>query len=196
MSIKALHNESDLLHKIAEGDEFAFKLVYERYHQVIYAFARYLLKSDELAQEVLQESMLHLWQLGNDLKAITNLGAYLKTIAQRRSIDLLRRKQLYQKTEKELGYSWKETHNETEETILLNETRKILEDGILLLPPQQRLVYKLCQQQGLKYEAAAAQLNIAPGTVQTHMKHALKFLRNYLRKHSDLAILILIFKLF
>ncbi|MGF1923927.1 MAG: sigma factor-like helix-turn-helix DNA-binding protein, partial [Bacteroidia bacterium] len=64
-----------------------------------------------------------------------------------------------------------------------------------LLPPKQREVYILCHQQGLKYEEVAQQLGLAPSTVATHMKLALRFLRSYLQKNADLAILIIIFKL-
>src|SRR5690606_22376433 len=69
------------------------------------------------------------------------------------------------------------------------ETRQLLEDGLDLLPPQQQRVYRLCHQQGLKYEEVACLLDIAPGTVQSHMKLALRFLRNYLKQHIDTGIL-------
>lgn len=195
MAIKPLYDESELLHKIAAGDALAFKQVYLAYYDKIFKFAYRLLGGKEPAREVVQETMLHLWQLGYKLKAIESLEAYLKTVAKRRAVDLLRRKVREEKAEKQLGAAYRDGHRETEESILLNETRRILEDGIQLLPKQQRQVYRLCQQQGLKYEQAAAQLNLSHGTVQTHMKLALKFLRTYVQEHSDVAVLLIIFRL-
>lgn len=196
MPVNPLTDEQSLLEQIAAGGELAFRKVYNHYYPEIYGFARHLLRSDELALDVVQESMLHIWQQGDKLKVIYNLQGYLKTFVQRRVIDLLRSQQIHKRAEKELAGSWKETHNDTEEGIILKESRKILEDGILLLPKQQQMVYRLCQQQGLKYEEAAMQLNISSGTVKTHLKMAMRFLRVYIKNNSDVAVLFVFFKLF
>lgn len=192
----SLPDELELLSSIAEGNERAFKKVYYAYYNRIFSFSLGMLQSRMLAEEVVQESMIKIWQMGDELKTIKNLDAYLKTIARNLTLNLLKRKELERKANKALSAGSTELHNETEESILLNESRKILEEGIDMLPTQQRLVYKLCQQEGLKYEEAAKQLNISHGSVQTHMKLALKFLRNHIRQNTDLAILAVIFKLF
>ncbi|EDM35540.1 RNA polymerase ECF-type sigma factor [Pedobacter sp. BAL39] len=195
MALKPLIDEKLLLKKTALGDQHAFTEIYNHHYPEIYGFARHLLNSDELALDVVQESMLHIWQQGDKLNSIYNLHGYLKTFAQRRAIDILRNRDTHRKAEKILAGSWQETHNETEEGILLNEGRRILEDGIRQLPKQQQLVYRLCQQQGLKYEEAAAQLNISSGTVKTHLKVAMRSLRSYISEHSDIVALVVIFKL-
>jgi RNA polymerase sigma-70 factor (family 1) len=195
MAGRNLSEERELLAKIAEGDQMAFKKIYDTYFSRTYAFSFYVLHSRELAQEVVQEVMLKLWQMGFEVLDIQNLEAYLKMLAKRRAIDVLRRRELEKRIEKEMQSGWEEEHNETEQAIVLNETRKIIEEGVSLLPHQQRLVYQLCRQSGMKYEEVAERLNIAPGTVQKHMKLALKFLRVYVQDRSDLAVLLIIFKL-
>jgi RNA polymerase sigma-70 factor (ECF subfamily) len=117
-------------------------------------------------------------------------------VARNLAIDLLRRKELAYKAEKDLGAGWNESHNDTEEQVLLNDTRKVLEAAIELLPEQQRLVYKLCHQEGLKYHEVAKKLNLSTHTVQSYMKLALRFLRNYISSHTDVAVILIIFKLF
>jgi len=57
------------------------------------------------------------------------------------------------------------------------------------------LVYQLCHQQGMKYEEAAQQLHLSPLTVKTHMQQALRSLRIYITKNSDLAIAMIILKI-
>lgn len=185
----------ELLKSVAEGSESAFKQVYDYYFPKIQTFAFRVLHDNELAQEVAQEVMLELWQMGSDLKTILNLDAFLKTLTKRRTIDAWRRLQTKRAAEQAVWAGWKESNEETEEHVILNETRQIIEEAIHLLPPQQRTVYQLCQQEGLKYEEAARRLDIAPGTVQTHMKLALRFLRSYLRQHVDIAILLIVFSL-
>lgn len=196
MAIKLRYDEQELLQKIAAGDHRAFKILYERYHPKIYTFSLRILQVEASAEEVVQESLLKVWQMGAALNTIKNLDGYLKTIARNRSIDILRHQELILKAERELGYNWEETHNETEEQVLLNDTRKILREGIAQMPEQHQLVYQLCHQEGLKYEEAAERLNLSPLTVQTYMKLSLRFLRKYMSSHSDLAVLFILFKLF
>ena len=78
---------------------------------------------------------------------------------------------------------------QTEETLQFQETGRILHLALESLPPQQRKVYQLCHEQGLKYEEAAQALGISPGTVHAHMKQALKNIRAYLTQMDALLIL-------
>jgi RNA polymerase sigma-70 factor (family 1) len=191
-----LFDDLDLLKKVAGGDERAFEIIYKRYTKKVYAFALKILHSPSLAEEVAQEVMLKLWRMGAALTSINNLESYLRTSSRNLSLNLLRRQEVESRANAHLGIAWEEENNETVELVLLNDTRRILDDAVALLPHQQREVYKLCHQQGLKYDEVAEKLNLAPSTVATHMKLALKFLRSYLRKHTDLAVLLLLFKLF
>lgn len=191
----SLHNEQELLRKISKGDHHAFRIVYEKYRKKVYSVALQILKSNDLAEEVMQETMLKLWQVAGTLADDTVLDAYLRTITRNRSFNILRRQILEAKVAVEMGRDWTELHDETEEKILLDDTRKVLEAAIEQLPPQQKLVYQLCQQQGLKYEEAALQLNLSTLTVQSYMKLALRFVRKYVSQHTDIAAVLIIFKI-
>ncbi|MNY54491.1 ECF RNA polymerase sigma factor SigE [compost metagenome] len=79
---------------------------------------------------------------------------------------------------------------------MLAETRKMLNAGIDQLPPQQKAVYLLCKEEGMKYEDVARQLNLSVETVRSHMKHALRFLRNFMSEHTDIATLAVMLKIF
>jgi RNA polymerase sigma-70 factor (ECF subfamily) len=189
-------DDKELLKKVANGDERAFETVYHAYSKKIYLFAYRTLQSELAAEEVVQEVMLKLWNLGADLQKINNLEAYLRVLSRNISLNLLRRQAIEYRASQTLKAHWNEESNDTEERVSLNETRAILAKGIAQLPPQQREVYQLCHQQGLKYEEVARELKLSPTTVATHMKLALRFLRSYMQKHSDLAIICIIFKLF
>ena len=195
MPIKPLFNESELLAKIAGGDELAFRILYEKYSKKIYTLSVRLLHSAILAEEVRQEVFLKFWMLGSDLTTIDSVEAYLRTLTRNRCLNVLRRIVLENKSEKELTKNYVEAHNETEESILLNDTRNLLNAAIELLPEQQRQVYLLCQSEGLKYEEVAVRLNISINTVKTHMKRALTTLRGHVSNHTDVAVIIIILKL-
>lgn len=195
VKIDSLPETQDLLKKISRGDERAFRIVFDAYQKKIYSSAYQMLRDDILAEEVLQETMLKLWMMGESLLKIENLQAYLFKISRNKAFDLLRKKEMQFKAEKNMHGDWKEGHNETEEQIILNETRKIVADGINLLPPQQKVVYQLCHQEGLKYEEAALALNLSVETIRSYMRLAQRFMRNYVQSHSDALVLLIIFKL-
>jgi RNA polymerase sigma-70 factor (family 1) len=196
MTDQALLDEKLLLARIAEGDESAFRIIYNKYSKRVFLFSMSVLNSEQHAEEVVQEAMLKIWLMASDLKKINNFEAYLRTLTRNRSLNVLSRLQLELKTSKDLGEEWEDIDNGTEEGILLNDTRKVLQAGLNALPPQQKLIYHLSRHEGLKYDEIAQQLSLSPSTVQTHMKLALKFLRNYVKQHTDITVLLIILKLF
>ncbi|TCC98281.1 RNA polymerase sigma factor [Pedobacter psychroterrae] len=191
---KTIAEERDLLSKIAACDQRAFKIIYDRYARRVFLFSQSILNSEEHAEEVMQETMLKLWLLGPELENINNLDAYLLKLTRNRSLNVLSRIKLEFKTNAERAESFLDIDNGTEEEIMLNDIRKVLESGIAALPAQQKLVYQLYQEQGLKYGEIALKLDLAPSTVQTHMKLAVRFLRAYVSAHTDLAVLLIIYK--
>jgi len=196
MLLKPLTTERELLQQVAAGDQRAFRLLYESYYRKIFTQAMHLLHSETLAEEIMQEVFLKVWRLEDGLLQIASLDAYLKVLTRNLCLDTLRKLAREAKGARHLRLVYNEEHNETEESIILNDTRKVLADAIALLPKQQREVYQLCHQEGLKYEEAAERLNLSPLTVQTHMKRALRSLRGYIQSHTDVAALLIVLKLF
>ncbi|GGC47213.1 DNA-directed RNA polymerase sigma-70 factor [Parapedobacter defluvii] len=196
MAAKVLLDERTLLSKVAEGDQRAFRAIYDHYYDRILGYGLRLLKSDLLAEEMVQHAFLKIWTLEEKLTEIENLERYLITVARNHALDVLRRRKLTVRVNREISMDWSESHNETEEEILLNDTRRMLDEAIELLAPQQKRVYKLCRQQGLKYDEAAKELNLSPATVQSYMKLALSTLRKHLANRTDIVAMLIIFKLF
>jgi len=130
-----------------------------------------------------------------ELKKIRKLEGYLVTLARNRALDYLRRVKLQIKVRNENDHTWLETHNETEERIILNDTRRIVQDAINQLPPQQKMVFQLCWQEGLKHEEVAEKMNLSVLTVQSYMKLALNAVRKYVVKNTDIAIVLILFKI-
>lgn len=193
---KPLIDESELLRQVGAGDQHAFRIVYDLYKSKIYTYSLSLLQSDILAEELMQEVFLKLWCRGKDASGVMNLEAYLKTIARNKGLDLLRKNLSLARVGLVATRNYTEAHNETEERIILNDTKQVLNEGVDLLTPQQREVYLLCHVEGLKYEAAAQRLGISTNTVKTHMKLALSFLRQHVRNHTDIAAIFILLKLF
>ncbi|MEQ7798924.1 RNA polymerase sigma-70 factor [Pedobacter sp. ASV1-7] len=189
------NDEKSLLHQIALGDAHSFSIIFHRYSPKVYQYALKIIKSESLAEEIAQEVFVKIWKLEGQLIEIKNLDAYLSVLTKNHTLKVLRRMALEFKTSRMRGHDYKEEHNETEEYIIFKDSEKILNQAIEKLPAQQKLVYTLCHQEGLKYEEVAEKLNISKLTVKTHMQHALRFLRNYVSTHTDIGILVILMTL-
>jgi RNA polymerase sigma-70 factor (ECF subfamily) len=190
-----LSEEQQLLLAVASGDERAFEVLYYRFSKKIYYFAFKFLQEEMAAEEVVQEVMLKIWRNRDTLGTIKHLESYLRVLSRNIALNALRRLAIEDRANEKLKLYANIESNETEERVILQETKKLLAQAIAQLPPQQREVYKLCHQQGLKYEEAAQQLHLSPATVATHMKLALRFLRTYLKQHGHFVVICIIFKL-
>ncbi|HEY9045348.1 MAG TPA: RNA polymerase sigma-70 factor [Ohtaekwangia sp.] len=167
----------DLLYQASQGDQLAFRRLFHVYSPKVYSFALRLTHSGTLAEEVVQDIFLKLWLFKETLDAIQNFEAYLFTLTRNHTFNQLKRIAIETNAINKLEKELTEAHHETEETILYRESQHILNQVVSNLPPQQKLVYGMCHQEGLKYEEVAQRLNISRLTVKTHMQQALRTIK-------------------
>jgi RNA polymerase sigma-70 factor (ECF subfamily) len=194
--IPEVNDEKILLQRIALGDSEAFSVIFNRYKNKVLSFCTHILQSNILAEEVLQEVMLKLWLLGYKIEDIDHLDGWLRRVARNRSIDLLRQQKNAQLHYLENKNNIDHLSNFTEETVLLRDARRLVEEGIAALPAQQKKVYEMIEKEAHTVEEVSELLGLQVSTVNTHLKLARKSLRNFLSKHIDLIVLLIFFKLF
>src|SRR5690606_11662160 len=76
----------------------------------------------------------------------------------------------------------------TEETVLMNELEKILEEKINQLPPKMREVYELSWREQLNNKEIAHRMAISEGTVKQHKYQAVRILRGKLQRLVSLFL--------
>jgi RNA polymerase sigma-70 factor (family 1) len=192
---KFLPNESELLAKIAGGDQRAFTELFEFYQRYVYVYGKNLTRSEELAAEIVQDIFLKIWLGRQKLEKVENFGAYLNRIVRNHSLNLIRQVAKQIKSNAILRIDAQKADESTIQQLDYNEANRTLNQAINNLPPQQRMVYNLCHLEGMKYEEAAAKMNISIRTVQAHMGQALKNIREHFKKNA-LAYPLLISVLF
>lgn len=183
-----------ILQCIAYKDELSFKQLYDRYSKKVYSQSLRVLANDSQAEEAVQEIFLKIWLMGIKLLAIENFDAYIRTSTRNHCLNIIRQTVSDRKKTAYLTENYDESHNETEEKILLKDKRAYLDSVVQTLPTQQRQVFQLCHYEGLKYEETAEIMNISVNTVKTHMKRALTHLRQHIGGEYPLVLMIL-FKL-
>jgi RNA polymerase sigma-70 factor (ECF subfamily) len=66
---------------------------------------------------------------------------------------------------------------------------QILQTAVNQLPPQRQNIFKLCRQEGKKYEEVAAELHISRNTVKEHMVLAVRSIKDYVYQHTDIHLI-------
>ena len=87
----AVTEDSDLLARVGGGDEAAIEQLYQRYGGACYALARRLLRDASLAEDVVQQVFLALWQGNSYDPARGAVSTWLLSITHHKAVDALRR---------------------------------------------------------------------------------------------------------
>lgn len=187
--------EAALLRDLAAGDELAFKALFDAYRNKLFYYVVKLIKSDQVAEELVLDVFMKIWT-GRELASnITNFDAFLFRIAHNKSIDFLRTAANDNKLKHLLWEGIQVAAAETADaSILAREFEIKLREAIHLLPPQRKKVYNLSRENNLSHQQIADQLQISKATVNNHIVEAQAFIRTYLVKSIDLTILVLMFK--
>ena len=178
---KTIYTERQLLQRAAAGDETAFASLFHLYKNSLYSYLLRLSGSADLAEDIIQEVFLQLWDHRQSLDQVQQFRAYIFRAAQHRIINAFRRQSKEMLILAELRRVAPDTSSDNaEEELTLDETRQRLLEAINKLSPQQKAVYTLSREHGLQHEEIARRLHISRSTVNNHLIRALQVLRNHL----------------
>jgi RNA polymerase sigma-70 factor (family 1) len=189
MKEKIPFNEAEVLMLLVQGSEYAFTQIFDRYQPRVFAAALDLLKSRELAKDVVQEVFLKVWTRRIAFENVRNLEAFIFTITKNFTLNILRKKSNEIAASYQYAMKREVASNSVEHALADQQYAALLRQTIGKLPPQQRRVYELSRHEGLSHEDIARQLNISGRTVNNHMNTALRFIRESLEPHMGLMFL-------
>lgn len=149
--------DRSLIEAFQEGDEFAFVSLYNRYKGPVYAFCVKMLLNKELAQDVLQETFLRVYENRERLMNSSSFKAWLFTIARNQCLNQMRRMHTQVPLQDGTTASLLEHVAETPGTKLEKSERIALVNHFLAqLKPDYREVLILREYQNLTYDEIAA----------------------------------------
>lgn len=172
-----------LLAATAEGDRAAFADLYQQTSHRLLGIACRMLGDRELAEEVLQEAFLTIWQKAKLYRPDAGHGmAWLTTLVRHRAIDRLRlvggSREIAVGASAELEpYSASESRTETA-IVVSQSIERCMED----LKSRQRTIIALAFYYGLTHEELAQRTDTPLGTVKSDMRRGLADLRSCLER--------------
>ncbi len=181
----------ELMAGIQREDPEALSQLYDRYNGIIKALILRVVHNEAEADDLLQEIFMELWNQAKNFSAQKGkpLG-WMVTLARRRAIDGLRKKQAYMRAGERLQNETEQqpdawVHNSTEEEINFSDTRVLVRKVINGLPPAQQEAINLAFFRGMSQREIAANTNTPLGTVKTRLELGLKKIYDGLKELKD-----------
>ncbi len=172
--------EEELVRRIQEKDRLAFEYLYDRYSNAVYGVVYRVVKSEEVAAEVLNDAFLRYWEKSTSYDfSKGRLYTWMINIARNLAIDKTRSKEYSQSGKTDSVDSFVYT-----EAGLPSQEMKI--DGIGIkellgkLKPDQAEIVDLMYFQGYTQSEIEEKFNIPLGTVKTRLRAGMTLLRKLL----------------
>lgn len=172
-----IYDERDLLIQVSQGDESAFSQLFHAYRNKLYSYILNISGSKEMAEDAVHDVFLKLWTSREKLTEIQNLNAYIYRMAHNHARNGLKRMAKETLIIAELSTGIHYESSDPNDKLLRKEVLQFIHDAVDKLTPQQREVFKMSREEGLKQEEIAKRLGISVFTVKRHLTDALQSLR-------------------
>ncbi len=184
-------SDAELMLGIQAEEPEALSQLYDRYSGILKALILRVIHNEAEADDLLQEVFMEIWNQAKNFstKKGKPLG-WMVTVARRRAIDGLRKKQAYLRAEARLQAETEQqpgawVQNITEVEIRSGDTRLLIGRVIKSLPEAQQEAIELAFFQGMSQREIAANTNTPLGTVKTRLELGLKKIYDGLKELRD-----------
>lgn len=166
--------EKHIVELLQERDEKAISLLYDNYADTLYGVAYKVVKDEDLAQDIVQESFVKIWKKSDSYDATkAKLFTWLFRITRNTAIDKLR--SINTKSDKEIQIDVSDVYTIGEHSIRpeLIDVKENLDK----LEPKYRIVLEALFFEGMTQQEASDELDIPLGTIKSRLKIGLREMR-------------------
>lgn len=175
-----LNDDSHFISEIQAGNAECFEFLFRNYYYGLCRFVAGIIKSPSVAEDIVQDVFLNIWQNKKDWLPHGNIKTYLYKASKNCAINYLKHLTVVN--------NWAEFSTEHMASSCDNLENEYIQKEILLsinkaiekLPEKCRIIFLLQRQEGLTYKEISEVLNISLSTVETQMGRALKKIRTLL----------------
>ena len=182
--------EEEIRSRIIANDESFIELIYPEYYSQLCNYAFLFLKSRELAEDVVHETIIKIWENRTTLQINGSFRSYLFRAVHNNCINSLKETEAFRKTLKKVAdqilhrneIMVKHMDPGFLEKLYASEMETRFNAALRSLPEQCREIFMLSRFEFLSYSEIAEKLNISVNTVKTQIKRALAKLRESFQK--------------
>ena len=171
------NEDRELFRRIKQGSEEAFRVVYGKYHRILYAVALKMLKDRSAAENAVQHVFVKLWIGRQEMTVMLSLRNYLYTMTRNYILNYLRSRNTELVHSYRLAQLVPEASDPLDAQIEREDLLQKLDTVIAGLPTQKRQVMYL-RKAGYSNPEIAEMLNLSVNTVRSHYQEGVKLLKS------------------
>jgi RNA polymerase sigma-70 factor (ECF subfamily) len=187
--------DMELVHRAQAGELDAFEALTSRHEQRVYSLALRMLRHEQDAEDVTQQTFLSALENLNGFRAEASFATWLLRIATHAALKVIRKRKglntvsLEESTEVSEGVDsiphpefiadWRQS---PEQLVQRNETRRLLDEALTRLDEKYRLVFLLRDVEGLSVKETADALGLSEANVKVRLLRARLQLREHLTR--------------
>lgn len=178
-------NQHLLLH------DHGFTEIVQEHSPRLFHVAYRITKNRQIAEDIVQEAFLRLWQQRKRLTP-ENPGGWLYRVVSNLGMTHLKRSSHQLQLLNRLRSEKQHHYSDVEERLVKKEKEKMFNNLFNQLTQKQQEIYRLSREEGLRRNEIATLLNLSPNTVKVHLLRAVQFMK----EHIAMIILFVLFFLF
>ncbi|NML20806.1 sigma-70 family RNA polymerase sigma factor [Pseudoflavitalea sp. G-6-1-2] len=166
-----------------------FDRLYHQYHQAVYANVIKMVADAAMAEDILQDVFLALWENRHQLD-VQNAGGWLFVVSYNKSMTCLKKKLKESSLFiPDILFSQEIASENSEDEQLFLLRLSVVEEAIDHLPARKKEVFRLCRFQGKSHDEVADLMGISVFSVKDYLKQSTQFIRKYISsRHANLEL--------
>lgn len=177
-------NDIDRIAK--HSDQEAFKKLFHTFYGKLLGLARYYVHSNELAEEVVSDVFVKVWDKRKKLAGVKKMESYLYILVKNHALNQIRSSAGHQfMTIDKVDLEIRVAARNPEEQLLSKEMMSVFEGSVSSLPAKCNLVYRMVKDDGMSYKETSKLLNISVKMVEKHIGTALRRIRNDMDHYTN-----------
>lgn len=167
-------------------DETAFATFYEQTYSYVYAKAKYVMRDEEDALDLTQETYIQAYKGIGSIEDVNNVYAWLGGIVYRQGMRIFnKKKELLTGEEQDYLFEEMESGEATpEQTVDKKATADIVKGMIEELPELQRMAVMAFYYDNMKIDDIARVCECSANTIKSRLNYAKKFLKEKVEAHE------------
>lgn len=176
-----------VISELQAGNEQCFDVVYRFYYRWLCSFAsRYV--SEDRAEEIVQDTMMWLWENRDKLMSEMSLKSLLFMIVKNKSLNRISHNQIKNRVHKLIEAKFEKEFDDPDfyaETELFAR----FSEAIGRLPYEYRQAFEMHRMEALTHREIAEKLKVSPQTVNYRIGQAMKILRVELKEYLPILLI-------
>lgn len=168
-------NNIILIRQLKKGNEKAYSFLLNYHHHPLCVYADSLIKDKGLAEDIVQNVFVRVWEKRGNLKEKFSIKSFLYKSVYNEFIDQNRKQRFVTTLEKKYIEALSDIVKE--DTDVLDKLFSKVQKEIHKLPPKCKVIFLMSKKEGLSNVEIAEHLNLSIKTIESHITKAFRILR-------------------